>query len=159
MKRRASFAFLTTLLLVVTWGLTAANAPSALAKGTAGKTLVAQLSGDQEVPPVTTRAHGTAHLRVSKDGSTVSYKVLVNKPSSPVVAAHIHRAPEGTNGPVVVSLFPGDDLKVNRNLTMFSGTFPMSAYPDLVADADAGLLYVNVHTQGVPSGEVRGQLS
>ena len=159
MKRRTSFAFLTTLILVVTWGLTAATAPSALAKGAAGKTLVAQLSGDQEVPPVTTRAHGTAHFHVSKDGDTVTYKVVVNKPSSPVVAAHIHEALEGVNGPVRVHLFPADDTRVNRNTTIFSGTFPMSTYPDLVAKADAGLLYVNVHTQSVPSGEVRGQLS
>ena len=63
------------------------------------------------------------------------------------------------NGPVVVSLVPAPNVKVNNNTTVFSGTFPMAAYPTLVADAAAGLLYVNVHTPAVLSGEIRGQLS
>ncbi len=159
MKRHVSAAILTALVVVATWGLTVATAPNVLAKGSAGNNLVAQLSGDQEVPPVVTAAHGTAHFRVSADDSTVSYKVVVNKPTSAVTAAHIHRAPAGFNGPVVVSLFPGNEVKVNKNTTTFSGTFLMSSYPTLVADAEAGLLYVNVHNAAVPSGEVRGQLS
>lgn len=159
MKRRASTTLLTALVVVVTWGLTVASAPSVMAKGSAGKNLVAQLSGDQEVPPVATAAHGTALFHISSDGSTVSYKVVVNKPSSAVTAAHIHNAPAGSNGGVVVTLFPGADAKVNRNTTTISGTFPTSTYPTLVADAGAGQLYVNVHNASFPGGEVRGQLS
>lgn len=156
MRRRAVLAAVVAMSML---GLGFTQSPAVTAKGSAGNNLVAQLSGADEVPPVATAAHGTAHFHVSSDGTTVSYKVVVNKPSAPVVAAHIHRAPVGVNGPVVVPLFPAPNVKVNNNTTVFSGTFPMAVWPTLVADAAAGLLYVNVHTPAVPSGEIRGQLS
>ena len=112
-----------TIVAVVVAMAVLALAPAATAEG-AGNNFVAQLSGANEVPPVSTAAHGTAHFHVSNDGSTVSYKVVVNKPSSPVVAAHIHAAPAGSNGPVAQGLFPAQDVIVNNNTTIFSGTFP-----------------------------------
>lgn len=135
------------------------GATEANAKGNADNHFVAQLSGANEVPPVATSAHGTAHFNVSTDGTTVSYKVIVNQPDAPVVAAHVHRAPVGVNGPVVVPLFPAPNVKVTNNTTIFSGSFPIAAFPTFVADANAGLLYVNVHTPAHPPGEVRGQIS
>ena len=158
MKSRLTAVAVAMGLVVATWGLALSSVPSAVAKGAAGNTFVAQLSGDHEVPPVSTSGHGNAHFKVSKDGSTVSYKVVVNKLTEPVAAAHVHFAPAGSNGPVVVALYPGDEVKTNKNTTIFSGSFPMSAHPSFQADADAGLLYVNVHTTAHPSGEVRGQL-
>lgn len=138
-----------------------ALAPAALSKGEANNHFTAQLTSAAEVPaPATpTTAHGTAHFSVSNDGSTVSYKVVVNQHVAPVVAAHIHKAPVGVAGPVVVPLLPAPSVKVTNNTTVFSGTFPMAAYPAFIADANAGLLYVNVHTPANPPGETRGQIS
>jgi hypothetical protein len=71
---------------------------------------------------------------------------------SPVTAAHIHRGAAGVNGPVIVGL---------------SGATGMTSYmsndtPTLTASDGAlllgGGLYVNIHSQTFPGGEVRGQL-
>ncbi len=151
---------LTVVAVVVAMAMLAL-APAALSKGTANNSFTARLTSAAEVPaPATpTRAHGTAHFVVSQDGSTVSYKVVVNGAVAPVVAAHVHLAPVGAAGPVVVPLFPaGATVKVTNNNTVFSGTFPMAAYPSFIADANAGLLYVNVHTPANPPGETRGQI-
>ena len=145
-----------TIVAVVVAMATLALTPAVTAMG-AGNNFVAQLSGAAEVPSVSTAAHGTAHFHVSNDGSTVSYKVVVNKPSSPVVAAHIHSAPAGVNGSVVQVLFPGSNIKVNKNTTIFSGTFP--ATPALLSLMASGGAYVNVHTANNPPGEIRGQVS
>jgi hypothetical protein len=71
------------------------------------------------------------------------------------ILAHIHQAPAGVNGPVVVDLIP----PTNGN----PGTSSRC-----IANLDAKLLeeiqqhatgfYVNVHTEKYPEGAVRGQL-
>ncbi len=149
-----------TVVAVVAAMAMLATAPAAVSTGAANNSFTAQLKSANEVPaPITpTSAHGTAHFVVSKDGTTVSYKVVVNGAVAPVVAAHIHKAPVGAAGPVVVPLFPAPNVKVNNKTTVFSGSFPMAAYPAFIADANAGLLYVNVHTPANPPGETRGQI-
>ena len=89
------------VLAVIALGMLAL-APSVMAKGTAANNFVALLSGANEVPspPVATSAHASAQFNVSKDGSTVSFKVVVNQPSSTVVAVHIHTAPAGPSSSV-----------------------------------------------------------
>src|SRR5688572_10517532 len=57
------------------------------------------LSGSQEVPPVTTSATGIATVTVNDD-MTVS--VSVTTTGMAATAAHIHMAPAGQNGPVIV---------------------------------------------------------
>ena len=132
-------------------------APVATAKGHKSMNFSAELSGDNEVPPVDTDAWGKAKFRVK--GDTVYFKVIVHKPSSPVVASHIHQAPAGSNGPVVIDLLAhATKFKANKKVTLFSGSFPLSAHPDLVNYIMMGDTYVNVHTMDVPSGEVRGQI-
>jgi hypothetical protein len=146
------------------------------------------LSGDQEVPPVgvviDTRAKGQAEFKLSKDGTELRYKLNVSKINN-VFQAHIHMAPAGVNGPIVVWLFPSTapvpgPLGGGRfNGKIAEGTItaanlvgplagqPLSALVDAIQAGDA---YVNVHTNdGVapantgpgdfPGGEIRGQLS
>ena len=64
-----------------------------------------RLSGDQEVPPVgvviDTRAKGKAEFKLSKDGTELHYKLNVSKIDNAFMA-HIHLAPAGVNGPIVV---------------------------------------------------------
>lgn len=63
------------------------------------------LSGDEEVQPVATRAQGQAIFQLSKDDSELSYKLIVANIEN-VLMAHIHLAPAGQNGGVVVWLYP-----------------------------------------------------
>lgn len=107
-----------------------------------------RLSGDQEVPPVTTQASGTGSIRVADDGS-VSGSVKTQGLAG--TAAHIHSGGPGKNGPVVLPLVKGADgewmVPPGSKLTAEQ----MQAYK-------AGELYVNVHTEAHKGGELRAQL-
>ncbi|WP_157269644.1 CHRD domain-containing protein [Azohydromonas aeria] len=107
-----------------------------------------KLSGDQEVPPVTTSASGSGNIAVAADG-TVSGSVKVSGVEA--TAAHIHHAPPGKNGPVIIPLTKGE-----------GGSFSVPAGARLNADQmkayQAGELYVNVHSAANPGGEVRAQI-
>lgn len=77
--------------------------------GTAAETqhYLAVLTGDQQVPPVETEAHGTASFAVDPQG-IVHYALVVSNLENPTMA-HIHQAPAGENGPVVQWLHPGSE--------------------------------------------------
>jgi hypothetical protein len=105
------------------------------------------LSGAEEVPPVTAQGSGSGSFRVSEDG-TLSGSVTTKDVEGTM--AHIHRGAKGQNGPIIVPLDKkGDTYSVpaGRKLT-----------PQQMDDLKAGNLYVNVHTNRNKGGEVRGQL-
>ncbi|GAB4384092.1 MAG: CHRD domain-containing protein [Phycisphaerales bacterium] len=76
---------------------------------------------------------------------------LIGSPSFP--GSHIHRAPPGSNGPVVFAFNDPDGTWPLIGSAVWSG---LSA--DDVTDLFAGNLYVNFHTTQFPGGEVRGQI-
>lgn len=125
----------------------------------------AHLTGDEEVGPVETTAQGQATLKFSKDGLSVSYKINVAQLEN-VVGAHLHLAPAGANGPVVVGLLPAPvNGKVNG--TLVEGTFTAAklggplggmTLEDLRTAMMEGNIYVNVHTTAHPGGQIRGQV-
>lgn len=107
------------------------------------------LSGDQEVPPVKSVGTGSGFFAISKDKKITGQ---VNVAGIKPVAAHIHEGAPGTSGPVVIPLVrtgPGDSYNVPANTTMSEAVY--KAF-------EAGKLYVNVHTEANPGGELRGQL-
>ncbi len=129
----------------------------------------AHLSGREEVPnPVDTRARGKAIFRLSKDGTELRFKVIVAKIKN-VIGAHIHLAPAGQNGPIVLPLLgnpfipdPGLTVKgilVEGTATAadVNGPFAGNLHA-LVAAMRAGNTYVNVHTIAFRPGEMRGQI-
>jgi hypothetical protein len=132
----------------------------------AGPKYSATLTGAEEVPPTITIAHGDAAFRFNDDNSSLSYKVVVRNILD-VVAAHIHCAPAGTNGPVGVTLYsaaPGGE--VDGILVVASVAAPdagnacgWTTLADVHAAMDAGNAYINVHTSAVPSGLIRGQIA
>jgi hypothetical protein len=107
------------------------------------------LSGANEVPPNSSTATGIGSIRISRDGS-VSGNITVSGMTA--TAAHIHEAPPGTNGPVIVPLAKTAD-----------NTFAPAAGAKLTdpqyASYLAGDLYINVHSAAYPGGEIRTQLS
>lgn len=151
---------------------------------TAGTIFTADLTGDQEVPPVVTDASGTARLELSDDQSTLTYMIdtfgldiggikTPDDPASDIEGVHIHLAPAGENGPVVFGIFRPqhdvDDRLITINgssgLIRFSGIWDAAdvangAAPlaDQLANLLNGDLYINVHTVANPGGEIRGQI-
>ena len=144
---------------------------------------VTLLKGENEVPPRATAASGQLSLRLLDDdhiGYTLDVADITN-----VTMAHIHMAPRGVNGGIVVWLYPsvkgtaplpGGGGPVSRILV--SGTFSSADFrgalagktmADFLAAVEAGQTYGNVHTDdGIappntgagdfPGGEIRGQL-
>ena len=141
--------------------------------------ILTMLTGDEEVPPRTTPAHGQAHVRLSKDGQSMSY-VLVANDISNVIMAHIHVGAKGANGPVRVWLYPSTSPGALTTANgphsglLAQGSFNASNLQGITWDAfiaavAAGNAYVNVHTNDFvgdpntgpgdfPGGEIRGQL-
>lgn len=106
------------------------------------------LSGDQEVPAVRTAASGTSLLEIAADG-TVSGSVHTRGVEG--TAAHVHQAPAGRNGPVVIPLAQaGAGRWVVPEGTRLS--------PAQLGAWKAHELYVNVHSAAHPGGEIRAQL-
>jgi len=66
-------------------------------------------------------------------------------------AAHIHSAPAGQNGPVIVSLMRTAD----NTWSVPSGVRPTDAQYDAFKQ---GNFYVNVHSAANPRGEIRRQM-
>jgi hypothetical protein len=106
------------------------------------------LSGNQEVPPVTTAATGFGTITVASDKS-VSGSITTSGVAG--VAAHIHDGAPGKNGAVIVPM-----VKSSDNTWSIP---PGSKFTDAQYDAfKAGNTYVNVHSAANKGGEIRGQL-
>jgi len=107
-----------------------------------------KLTGAEEVPAVTTSAMGSGTITV-KDDMTVSGSVKTEGIAG--MAAHIHSAPAGKNGPPIVSLVKKGD---NEWAIPDGAKFTAEQY----AAFKAGDLYVNVHSAANKGGEIRAQL-
>ncbi len=126
----------------------------------------ATLSGGEEVPPVDTTASGIASFTLI-GGESIKYAVNVTGMDK-ITAAHIHNAPKGENGEVVVTLFKADTPtgQISGSLTNGSitdsnleGQMQGAPFRDLIKDVEQGKTYVNVHTEKNPNGEIRGQIN
>ena len=122
----------------------------------------ASLSGQGEVPPVQTTANGTADLVPTND--SIDYFVNTTNLKG-IAAGHIHLAPPGQNGPIVVTLFnitspPQNQSFLNGSFTGENLEGPMQGNPlsELIGAMNNGTSYVNVHTKQNPNGEIRGQI-
>lgn len=144
MRRHSSIAIALAVslaaLTVVTAGL-AGGAP-----------LSATLTGAAEAPgPGDPDGSGSASLQLNRGQGEICYELAVSN-IAPATAAHIHVAPAGVPGPVVVPLAPPT-----------SGSSSACAVVDreLVKAIlkDPSAYYVNVHNAEYPAGAVRGQLS
>lgn len=110
------------------------------------------LSGDQEVPAVTTSADGDGYALVGLDDFSVELQILTRGVSD-ATAAHIHIGFAGENGPILVGL-EQDESDVNRWFTPAETAIDADIFEVLAA----GGHYTNVHTPEFPSGEIRGQI-
>lgn len=107
------------------------------------------LSGEHEVPPVTSMASGSGTITIAADGAVTG---SVKTTGVAGLAAHIHVGATGKNGPVIIPLTKGADgewlvppgAKLNDE--------QMKSY-------HAGDLYVNVHSEAHKGGEIRAQIT
>lgn len=132
----------------------------------------ARLSGEQQVPEEVSTGRGSVEARFNGAFRYIVVEVTVRDLVGNVTGAHFHCARSGENGPVVFGLVsPGplvvDGNKIKGRLTNADYTGADCVTPvgrtinniaSLAFAMREGLIYLNVHTDAVASGEVRGQL-
>ncbi|HEY7536414.1 MAG TPA: CHRD domain-containing protein [Gaiellaceae bacterium] len=128
---------LVTLLLVPATALGAAHK---------GRSLHASLRGASEVPKGDPNGSGTAEVKIN--GTQVCWELTTARIGTPT-AAHIHKAPPGKAGPVVVAFGTAYSHK---------GCATASAAVASAIQRNPSAYYVNVHNAAYSGGAVRGQL-
>ncbi len=116
-----------------------------------GRPLTATLLGANEVPrPGDPDGTGTATLTVNPGQGEICYELSVSG-IDPASAAHIHEAPAGLAGPVVVGL-------TAPTSGSSSGCVPIDRVEAIDIIQNPENYYVNVHNAAFPGGALRGQL-
>lgn len=112
------------------------------------QSMTVNLSGGQEVPPVITSATGVGSITVGPDGSLSG--TIVTKGVEGTMA-HIHEAPMGQNGPVIVPFTKTSD-------DVWSAPAGARLTAAQLQSLQSGNLYLNVHSAANKPGEIRAQL-
>jgi len=147
MRKYISLALVTILVMV---GVMAYGSGRALADN-GGRPISVDMAGSQEVPPADPDGTGTASFTFNPGLGQVCFELTAQNIVT-ATAAHIHRAPVGVVGPIVVPLVPPSSgtssgcTSADRALVL-----------DIIQNPDA--YYVNVHNSVYPGGAIRGQLS
>ena len=142
----------------VTGALVVVAAGSGAAADPGGRPLTAVLTGAAEVNAAGVPNQGdpdgagTARITVNPGLNVVCWDITVTGIATPT-RGHIHQAPVGVNGPIVVEFFEAADGPVLQGCTTPTGTTAQE-----ILRNPAGF-YVNVHNADFPAGALRGQLS
>ena len=133
------------------------------------------------MPSVTIDASGVASFRFNTTGNELlKFRITVENldldgnqtgdANDDVTAAHIHLAPSGVNGPIVVVFISPetvDNFQLDPVAGVISGIITADSLINdlrgqelsaLSAEIISGNTYVNIHTVGNPDGEIRGQI-
>ena len=116
--------------------------------GAYAQSMKVTLTGAQEVPPVMTSASGVGTIMVAPDGSVSG---TITTTGMEGTMAHIHEAPIGQNGPVIV---PFSKTADNVWLAPAGAKLTEAQLQSL----KSGNLYLNVHSATNKPGEIRAQL-
>ena len=108
---------------------------------------ILSLDGLQETPPNASPGFGSGTADIDDVANTVTLNVTFGGLTAAETAAHIHQAPPGVAGGVIVPLPNGSPIV---------GVFGLTAAQ--VVAMLAGNTYVNIHTGNFPGGEIRGQI-
>ena len=111
---------------------------------------VANLTGGQENPAVSTPATGLGVFSLSQSQDKLKFRVVFDNLTGALTVTHLHTGAIGANGPVVVDLLPF------RSGNVIEGEITPTAA--VVTSLTQGLIYVNVHTATNGGGEIRGQV-
>lgn len=121
-------------------------------------TLLADMTGDQEVQGGAEGAGGFAFLVTSReDPQQVCHLTFAFGLMSPITASHIHEGEVGQPGPPVVTLVPPQEVEEGFAFVIACIEGVDEALLDDI-EANPRQYFVNVHTEEHQAGAIRGQL-
>lgn len=142
------------------------------------RTFQTDLSGYEEVPTLSTPATGTFSATVNEDATQIEYQLGYSGFTTPVQQAHLHLGRPAVNGGIIIFLCsnlpnpppntpvcPETEGEVSGTLTPEGVIGPEEQgitegeFEKLLDAMRNGAVYVNVHTEQYPPGEIRGQLT
>lgn len=137
----------------------------------------ARLIGYNEVPALSTPAGGRFYAFIDDHDQTIAYRLVYSGFESAVLQSHLHVGQRHTsggisafictnlgNGPAGTPVCPDPSGVVTGTITAAAVIGPsgqgISAgeFAELVAAIRSGSVYVNVHSEAFPAGQIRGQL-
>jgi hypothetical protein len=117
-----------------------------------GQLFTTSLSGAEEAPgPGDPNGSGTFAMTINPGLGKLCYELSVENVDGTITGAHIHVAPAGSPGPIVVAL-------ATPVTGSSSGCLDVAAPLLLDLRKNPARYYVNVHSSIYPAGAVRGQL-
>jgi hypothetical protein len=164
--------------------MVAALMTAALPNAARAERIQAHLTGYQEVPSVSTPAHGEFNAKIARDGQSIDYELAFSDLVGTVQQSHIHFAQKGVNGSVVIWLCQTATTPAPDSVKLITPTCPQSGkveghitaanvlaagttsqmitageLDEVIAAIRAGVAYANVHATPLnPGGEIRGQI-
>ena len=150
-------------------------------RGKFRKSFTAFLNGFNEVPSVSTTAKGTTHVRLDPWNKVIRYTLHTGKLEGEIWQAHLHLGQKHTNGGVVAFLcgsvaqpleIPDGTpecppttggsvsgvIEADDILPVLEQGIDAGEIDEVATAIKAGSVYVNVHSERFPNGEIRGQL-
>jgi hypothetical protein len=119
-----------------------------------GRKFSVVLTGAEEAPgPGDPDGIGFATLRLNPGTGQVCFDITVENIALPATGAHIHEAPAGSPGPIVVPLTAPDESGTS------GGCVEADREQILEIIREPEEYYINVHSTEFPAGAVRAQLS
>jgi hypothetical protein len=142
--RQSALALLLGMLTVIV-------SASAFSQANMGNSLRGRLSPMPVTPQTVRTITGEGEVRAVLNGTTLTVSGNYTGMSSAATMAHIHQGPKAIPGPVVLRL----DVAGGSAGTI-SGTLTLT--PELIEALHAESLYVQIHSETNPEGELRGWL-
>jgi hypothetical protein len=137
----------------------------------------AELIGFQEVPAISTTAHGFFTAVVDTKANTITYRLKYDALEGAVQQSHVHLGQLSVNGgvsfflcsnlgngPAGTQACPPGPADITGVITPDLVIGPAgqgieaAAFAEITAAMDDGTAYANVHSVKWPGGEIRGQL-
>lgn len=138
----------------------------------ADEDLEAKLQGFKEVPAISTTGSGRFRAEISKDETSIEYKLSYKNIEGIATAAHIHLGQRDVNGGIIAFLCGGEGkpacpahagtvegkiLAIDIIGPEGQGIAP-EEFAEVLRAIETGVTYVNVHSTKHPPGEIRGQV-
>ena len=139
-----------------------------------GRNLRAEMDGSHEVPAISTTGTGEFEGRINRERTQIEFVLSwEDLQGGNVLFAHLHLAQKDVNGGIIVFLCGGGGQAPCENSPSGSASGTITPenvqgpsgqgitegeFAELLRAVSEGIVYVNLHTELFPGGEIRGQV-